>query len=95
MLEATNINYVKTAAVIYNAHENYFLTTPGAQSIIDIIANDIESKLNQVLKVVNPTIPRNQKQLSNYVDLDAQNEKDTELNEEEESHPYKRKEEIG
>ncbi|CAG8661588.1 15438_t:CDS:2, partial [Gigaspora margarita] len=101
---------------------NYSSTTPSAQSIIDIIADDIESKPNQVLKVVDPMIPsvnynaaatsgssenlinpdmqidssckRNQKQSSNYVNLDAQNEeekqsdyddneKDTELDEEE------------
>ncbi|CAG8701465.1 26284_t:CDS:2, partial [Dentiscutata erythropus] len=50
-------NYLgHSAAVTYNAHENYSSSTPGAQSIIDIIANDIESTPTQVPKVVEPTI---------------------------------------
>ncbi|CAG8567620.1 32753_t:CDS:2 [Gigaspora margarita] len=56
MIEAADINYMKTIAVIYNAHENYSSTIPGAQSIIDIITNNIESKPTQVLKVVDSTI---------------------------------------
>ncbi|CAG8716183.1 6572_t:CDS:1, partial [Racocetra fulgida] len=123
MIEATDIDYLRTATVTYNARENYSSTTPGARSIIDVIADDIEPTLTQVPNVVESTIPsvnhnataatpgpsknlmdvtnpyvqidssykRNQKQSSDYVDLDAQDEeekqsdkeKDTELDEEE------------
>ncbi|RIB21051.1 hypothetical protein C2G38_2177659 [Gigaspora rosea] len=72
MIEATDINYVKTAAITYNAQENYSSTAPGAQSIIDIIADNIESKPNQVPKVVDPTIPS----VNLYIDLDAQDEEE-------------------
>ncbi|RIB01273.1 hypothetical protein C2G38_2296770 [Gigaspora rosea] len=82
MIEATDVDYMKTAAVTYNAQENYSSTTPGAQSIIDIIADDIESKPNQVPKVVDPTIPSVNRNAaatpgsSVYIDLDAQDEEE-------------------
>ncbi|CAG8463886.1 10662_t:CDS:2 [Racocetra persica] len=56
MIKATDIDYLKTATVTYNTCENYSLTTPSAQSIIDVIADDIESTLTQVSKVVESMI---------------------------------------
>ncbi|CAG8812269.1 18505_t:CDS:1, partial [Racocetra fulgida] len=45
----TNIDYLKTSNLSYNAFENSTLIASGSRSIIDVIANDIESTTTQTL----------------------------------------------
>ncbi|CAG8782779.1 15085_t:CDS:1 [Cetraspora pellucida] len=56
IIEATDINYLRTSTITHSAHENYFSTISNTWSIINDIANDIESALTQVLKVDKPII---------------------------------------
>ncbi|CAG8567351.1 1504_t:CDS:2, partial [Racocetra fulgida] len=55
MVKATDIDYLRTSNIIHNTYEN-FSSNPSTQSIIDIIADDIESTTTHALKTVEPTI---------------------------------------
>ncbi|CAG8507547.1 36520_t:CDS:2 [Racocetra persica] len=55
MVEATNIDYLRTSNVTHNTYEN-FSSNFSTQSIIDIIADDIESITTNALKTVDSTI---------------------------------------
>ncbi|CAG8718586.1 17965_t:CDS:2 [Cetraspora pellucida] len=57
MIEATDIDYSRTSTITHSAYENYSSTTPNTRSIINDIADYIESASTQVLKVVEPMIP--------------------------------------
>ncbi|RIB18271.1 hypothetical protein C2G38_2185093 [Gigaspora rosea] len=56
MIEATDIDYLKILNVNYNTYENFSLSTPGTRSIIDVIANDVETITTQTSKTVESTI---------------------------------------
>ncbi|KAF0433287.1 hypothetical protein F8M41_005098 [Gigaspora margarita] len=47
MIEATDIDYLKTSTISISASESSYSTTADAPSIIDIINNDIDSAVTQ------------------------------------------------
>ncbi|CAG8658606.1 3818_t:CDS:2 [Gigaspora margarita] len=48
IIEATNIDYLRTLTLNYNTFENSFLINSRNQSIINIVADDIESVFAQI-----------------------------------------------
>ncbi|CAG8787024.1 25502_t:CDS:2 [Gigaspora margarita] len=56
MIEATDIDYLKTSNVNYNTYEKFSLSIPSTRSIIDVIADDIETITTQTPKTVESTI---------------------------------------
>ncbi|CAG8700008.1 1301_t:CDS:2 [Gigaspora margarita] len=56
MIEATDIDYLKTSNANYNTYENFFLFTPSTRSIINVIADDVETITTQTPKTVKSMI---------------------------------------
>ncbi|CAG8478650.1 26395_t:CDS:1, partial [Racocetra persica] len=49
IIKATDIDYLKTSNLNYNASENFTLIASGPRLIIDVVADDIESTTTQIL----------------------------------------------
>ncbi|CAG8533274.1 965_t:CDS:2, partial [Racocetra persica] len=93
VIEATDIDYLKTSNANYIASESSSSVLPGARSIIDIVADDIDSITTQSpFKQPGINSPRCEKKPcyeTDYVDLDTQD------NEKEYKSDYERNNELG